>query len=109
MGYNGPMKKVPPQICWGKDNEDRALQCYIKNRQQCEEDMEVEAGGLYLMPDRSFIEASSDGKVFCKNVDTCCWGCLEIKCPYSINGQVTVSMSPMEIADKHTDFFYENG
>ena len=18
MGYNGPMKKVPPQICWGK-------------------------------------------------------------------------------------------
>ena len=23
MGYNGPMKKVPPQIRWGKDNEDR--------------------------------------------------------------------------------------
>ena len=19
MGYNGPIKKVPPQICWGKD------------------------------------------------------------------------------------------
>jgi len=109
MGYNGLMKKVPPQIRWGKDNEDRARQCYIKNRQQYGEDMEVEASGLHLMPDRSFIGASSDGKVLCKNVDTCCWGCLEIKCPYSINGQVTVSMSPMEIADKHTDFFMKMG
>jgi len=28
--------------------------------------MEVEASGLHLMPDRSFIGASSDGKVLCK-------------------------------------------
>ena len=33
MGYNEPMKKVPPQIRWGRDNEDRARQCYIENRQ----------------------------------------------------------------------------
>ena len=104
MGYNGPMKKVPPQIhCW-KDNEDRAQQCYIENRQRCGEDMEVEASGLHLMPEKSFIGASSDGKVLCKNVDTCSRGCLEIKCPYSINGQITVSMSPTEIADEHPAF-----
>jgi len=24
MGYSGTKKKVPPQIHWGKDNEDRA-------------------------------------------------------------------------------------
>ena len=29
MGYNEPMKKVPSQIRWGRDNEDRARQCYI--------------------------------------------------------------------------------
>ena len=104
MGYNGLMKKVPPQIRWGKDNEDRARQCYIENRQQCGEDMVVEASGLHLMPDRSFIGASSDGKVLCRNVDTCSRGYLEIKCPYSINGQVTVSMNPTEISEKHPDF-----
>ena len=42
--------------------------------------MEVEACGFHLMPD-SFIGASSDGKVLCRNVDTCSQGCLEIKCP----------------------------
>ena len=68
MGYNGPMKKVPPQIRWGKDNEDRATQCYIENRQQCGEDMEVEASGLHLMPDRSFIGGSS--VELCDTIDT---------------------------------------
>ena len=109
MGYNAPMKKVPPQIGWGKDNEDRTRQCYIENRQQCGEDMEVEVSGLHLMPNRSFIGASSDGKVLCRNADTCSRGCLEIKCPYSINGQVTVSMNPTEISDKHPDFFMKMG
>ena len=67
--------------------------------------MEVEASGLHLMPDRCFIGASSDGKILCRNADTCSRGCLEIKCPYSINGHTTVSMTPTEIADEHPDFF----
>ena len=105
MGYNGPMKKVPPQkIHWGKHNEDRAQQCYIENGQQCGEDMEVEASSLHLMPDKSFIGASSDGKVLCRNLDTCNCRCIEVKCPYSINRQVTVSITPTEIADKHPAF-----
>ena len=49
------------------------------------------------------------GKVLCRNVDTCSQGCLEIKCPYNINGQVTVSMNPTEISDKHPDFFMKMG
>ena len=71
--------------------------------------MEVEASGLHLMPEKSFIGTSSDGKVLCRNVDTCSWGCLEIKCPYSINSQITVSMSPTEVADAHPAFFMKKG
>ena len=65
--------------------------------------------GCNLMPGRSFIGASSDGKVLCRNVDMCSQGCLEIKCPYSINGQVTVSMNLTEIANKHPDFYMKIG
>ena len=92
------MKEVLSQIYWGKDNEDRAWQCYIENRQQYGEDMEAEISGSHIMPDKSFIGAYySHGKVLCRNVDTCIHGCLESKCSYSINGQVTVSMTPTEI------------
>ena len=57
------------------------------------------------MPDRCFIRASSDGKVLCRNADTCSCGCLEIKCLYSINGYITISMTPTEIAGEYPDFF----
>ena len=36
-------------------------------------------------------------------------GCLEIKCPYSINHNVTVTMTPEEIANEYTDFFMKRG
>ena len=75
MAYNKPIKNVPPQIYWGKDNEDRVWQCYIENRQQCGEDIEVEASGFHFMPDQRFIGASSDGKVLFRNGDTCNHGC----------------------------------
>ena len=71
--------------------------------------MEVEASGLHLIPDKGFTVASSDGKVLCRNADTCSQGCLEIKCPCSISGKVTVSISPIEIADKHPAFFMKMG
>ena len=31
------------------------------------------------------------------NIDTCCVGCLEVKCPYSIEGNVTIELTPDEI------------
>ena len=69
----------------------------------------VQPTGLHLLPEKSFLGASSDGKILCKSVDTCCYGCLEIKCPYSIKGTVTIELTPYEIADKFPEFFYEEG
>ena len=46
---------------------------------------------------QSYLGASPDGLVLCSSVDTLCNGCLEIKCPYSIGGCVTVEFSPKAI------------
>ena len=51
--------------------------------------MIVKRSGLHFMPEKAFLGASSDGSVTCTSVDTCCLGCLEIKCPYSIDENVT--------------------
>ena len=51
-----------------------------------------EPTGLYLLPEKCYLGASSDGKLLCTSVDTCCYGCLEIKCPYSIDGTVTMKL-----------------
>ena len=32
MGNGGPMKSLPPQICWGRENEDEVQRCYIEYR-----------------------------------------------------------------------------
>ena len=58
------------------------------------------------MPSKAYLGASSDGKVTCTSVDTCCSGCLEIKCPYSIDKCITVEMTSSEIADKFGDKFF---
>ena len=105
MGYGGPMKSLPPQIRWGRENEDEARRCYIENRHAAGETMIVKQSGLHLMPEKAFLGASSDGLVTCTSVDTCCLGCLEIKCPYSIDKNVTVEMTPTAIADKFGDKF----
>ena len=71
--------------------------------------MVVQPTGLHLLPDKSFLGASSDGKILCKSVDTCCYGCLEIKCPYSIKGTVIIELTPYEIAEKFPEFFMKKG
>ena len=106
MGYGGRMQHMPPQIRWGRENEDAARKCYIANRKACGEDMIVELTGLHLMPEKPYLGASSDGKVIYTNIDTCCVGCLEVKCPYSIEGNVTVQLTPDEIVDKYGDKFF---
>ena len=40
-------------------------------------------------------------------MDTCCSGCLEIKCPYSIDKCITVEMTLGETADKFGQVFFE--
>ena len=60
--------------------------------------------------EKSYLGASFDGHILCMNVDTLCRGCLEIKCPYSIDTQVTVEFSPDNIANKFgSKFFMQRG
>jgi len=97
MGYGGPIKCLPPQIQWGWGNEEEAWRCYIRNREAVGV---IKESGLHLIPDKAYLGASSNGLVTCTSVDLCCHGCLEIKCPYSIDKVTTVEMSPMEIAKR---------
>ena len=60
MGYGGQMQHIPPQICWGRENEDAARKCYIANRKACGEDMVVESTGLRPLPEKHYLGASSD-------------------------------------------------
>ena len=84
MGYGEQMKTLPPQILWGRQNEQKAIRCYIDNHLAVGEEMTFTPSGLHLMSDKSYLGASSDGIVLCANVDTLCRGCVEVKCPYSI-------------------------
>ena len=59
MYYNGiwwPMKKLLSQICQGKENWERAHTCYIKNRKDVGELMEVLPSGLHLMPKKHTLK-----------------------------------------------------
>ena len=56
------------------------------------------------MPEKACLGVSTDGIVVCSSVDTCCIGCLEIKCLYSIDGNITVEMSSQNIAENLTIF-----
>ena len=93
------MQHVPPQIRWGKQNEDKACQPYIENSEALGEITQVTCCGLHLMSEKSYLGASSDGKVLCISVYICCTGCIEIKCPYSIEISITIELSLDDIAD----------
>ena len=100
MDYGGQMQHVSPQICRGRENEDAAHKCYTANRKACDKDVVVESTGLCLLPEKSYLGASSDGKMIYTNIDTCCIGYHEVKCPYSIEGNVTMELTPDEIEQK---------
>ena len=112
MGYRkaNVSSQVPPQIRWGRDNEPLARKCYLESWRTVGEDIVFESAGLSLLQEKSYLGASSDGKLICKSVDTCCVGCLEIKCPYSIEGSLTISLTPDEIAEQYgRKFFMQRG
>uniref|UniRef100_A0A1X7V7U8 YqaJ viral recombinase domain-containing protein n=1 Tax=Amphimedon queenslandica TaxID=400682 RepID=A0A1X7V7U8_AMPQE len=113
MGYKKEIPKYfPPQIRWGRDNEPRALKYYLESQLAIGEEMLFEPAGLSLLPEKAYLGASSDGKLTHKSSNTCI-GCLEIQCPYSIDGFLTISLTPDEIADKYGNKFMlqrgENG
>ena len=63
----------------------------------CGHDIKVEECGLHLLPECSFLGASSDGTVIDSSLDDLCCGCLEIKCPFSCNNRPVMDISPKEI------------
>ena len=101
------MKHLPLKIRWSEENEERARKCYIENRKDVGELMEALPSGLHLMIENAYLGASTDAIVVCRSVNTCCIGCLKTKCPYSIDGNVTVEISPQNIAEKFDNFSQE--
>ena len=56
-------KHIPPQIRWGRDNEPLACKCYLENRQAVGEDIDFKSAGLSLLAEKSYLGASSDGRL----------------------------------------------
>lgn len=106
MGYSTQMKTLPPQIRWGQENEQKAIKCYIEDRLSVGEEVTVTPSGLHLLPNKSYLGASSDGVVLCTDVDILHQSCVEVKCPYSIDKCVTIELTPTEIAKKYGNKFY---
>ena len=67
MGYEkaNVSSQVPPQIQWGRDNEPLARKCYLESRRTVGEDIVFESAGLSLLQEKSYLGASSDGKLIC--------------------------------------------
>ena len=104
MGYQEKFVSTPA-MKWGRDNEEKARRKYIQEREAVGEKMSVRETGLTLCPTMSYIGASADGYVTCHSVDTCCCGALEIKCPFSINNESVVHLTPQEIAERFGNKF----
>ena len=108
MGYTKRPAFLPPAMKWGHDNEPLARAAYVADRLRANEEVVVRDSGLHLMEDMSFLGASSDGIVTCPTLrnDLGATGCLEIKCPYSVQNESVVDLPPAEIAGKYGDAFW---
>jgi hypothetical protein len=102
MGYK-PLVHVPKQIQWGRDHESIARTAYIEVMQRNKAaQVQVKPSGLTLLPAHSFLGASGDGWIF---IDERSPGVLEIKCPYSVDGNIITDRSPEDIAEAYSSFF----
>ncbi|XP_069106379.1 uncharacterized protein [Argopecten irradians] len=96
---------LPKPIQWGIDHEREAVGDYIKLQNRVTS-LSVSETGLTLLPSHPFIGASGDGKI----IDTSMpqennIGVLEIKCPYSVNGQLVNEMQVHEIVEMGSNDF----
>ena len=70
-----------PAIVYGRENENRAIQEFLKYFKKFHHDVKISNQGLMLHKIYKFIGGSVDGIITC----SCCRpAVLEIKCPYSI-------------------------
>ena len=77
MQYYSSAQNVPA-LKWGRDNEDRARNEYIKFTKGKHNNLAVRPSGLVIHPNYPLLGASPDGFVCC---DCCESRVLEIKCP----------------------------
>ena len=70
---------MTPGLKWGRDNEDRARNEYIKFTNGKHNNLVVRPSGLVIHPNYPLLGASPDGFVCC---DCCESRVLDIKCPF---------------------------
>ena len=78
---------------WGNDNEVNARDAYLNCMAAQGNSIRYKESGLHLHPAATYLGASSDGLLFDDSLDTCTMGCLEVKCPFSINGTSVVNLT----------------
>ena len=90
---------------WGASHETDALAGYLV-LQSAVTSLSVTPSGLTLLPSHPFLGASGDGRI--TDTSETGSGVLEIKCPYSINGQLVNTMEVFKIVElDHREFCLE--
>ncbi|XP_049271301.1 uncharacterized protein LOC119391604 [Rhipicephalus sanguineus] len=72
-----------PAVRYGIANEARALQRYQDVLRHTGRDVELQSVGLFVNPEQPWLGASPDAIVH-DPVEDPPWGCVEVKCPYSM-------------------------
>ncbi|XP_069100988.1 uncharacterized protein [Argopecten irradians] len=97
---------LPPSVQWGIDMEQRAKVDYMAVMESFGTPIQIENTGLFLLQSAAFLGASCDGKVIDPSMPSECQeGVLEIKCPFSINGQKICEMEVLDILEKFPSFY----
>lgn len=91
---------LPAAVQWGVEREAAAKQAYlsVKNRSGQHGEVAIEETGLTLSTSQPYLGASSDGRVTDSSNGI---GVLEVKCPFSIQGQNITNLSIPEIFQMH--------
>lgn len=72
-----------PAVRYGIGNEARALQRYEEALRNTGRDVQLQSAGLFVNPEYPWLGASPDAIVYDPSEDQP-WGCVEVKCPYSL-------------------------
>ena len=108
LGYYQTLSEgnLPPQLQWGRTREAVAREAYVQTMQDNgHSGIVVKDCGLSLLAERSYLGASSDGRVY-DPTSPHPSGVLEIKCPYSIHGELLIKCSIPEIVKKYGKKFF---
>ena len=80
-------------LCWGRNNEDKAIRDYKTEMVQNHGDFKMHTAGLLISTNYPFLGATPDGVVSCSY---CGSGLLEVKCPYKYQDII-----PSDITDEN--------